>query len=136
MALTTTHSTVGRRIRALEGELGSRLIERDPTGLRLTPAGQELFAVAERMEAELHGAQLSVMGQDQALSGPLRVSLVDFLMSSGIGSSERETMLRDGPPPHWVQSSAEASSGNVTVAIASEPISFVFRSFMSFWVNW
>lgn len=77
--LGVRHTTVGRRLRALEERMGVRLFDRRPDGLHMTPAGQEMAATAERVEFEVHAAQSLVMGQDTDLRGSLRVSLFDDL---------------------------------------------------------
>jgi len=77
-ALGVTHTTVGRRLRAFEDRLGVRLVDRTPDGLYVTPAGQDLVTVAERLEGEVLAAEGRVMGRDTQLSGPLRVSVFDY----------------------------------------------------------
>ena len=47
--LGVNHSTVFRRLGQLEEELGVKLFERRRTGYALTPAGEEMAALAERM---------------------------------------------------------------------------------------
>ncbi|MEM9190338.1 MAG: LysR family transcriptional regulator [Myxococcota bacterium] len=79
ITLGVAHTTVGRRVRALEGELGSLLFDRTPDGLVPTVAGEDLVAVAERMEGEVLSAEGRVLGRDAQLRGTLRVSTVDSL---------------------------------------------------------
>lgn len=78
--LRVTHTTVGRRLRALECAMSVRLFDRTPDGLVPTPAGQELVAAATQMEAELQAARRRIMGRDAELHGALRVSIFDFLL--------------------------------------------------------
>jgi DNA-binding transcriptional LysR family regulator len=78
--LGVTHTTVGRRLAALERQLGVRLFHRTPEGLVPTPAGQEMLEAAQQMEAEALGVQRRIMGQDAELRGALRVSIFDFLL--------------------------------------------------------
>jgi DNA-binding transcriptional LysR family regulator len=78
--LGVTHTTVGRRIRALEDRLGVRLLDRTPTGLRPTADGEEVLEVATRMEEAVSRAERRVMGRDDDLAGELCVSLFDFLL--------------------------------------------------------
>ena len=54
--LRLDHSTVVRRLAGLEAAMDVRLADRLPTGVRLTPVGQALFAHAERIEAEVRFA--------------------------------------------------------------------------------
>ncbi len=87
--LGVRHTTVGRRLRALEERMGVRLFDRRPDGLHATPAGQQMVAVAERVEFEVHAAESLVMGQDTDLRGSLRVSLFDDIfrvLAGGFGS--------------------------------------------------
>jgi molybdate transport repressor ModE-like protein len=49
-ALGVNQSTVHRRLAELERQLGRRLVERYPTGYRLTALGEELRPLAERVE--------------------------------------------------------------------------------------
>ncbi|XXT17159.1 LysR family transcriptional regulator [Sorangium sp. So ce429] len=77
--LRTTHTTVARRIRALEERLGVRLFAQTPDGYEATAAGQDVVEVAERTEAELLALEARVLGQDAQLQGKLRVSTMDML---------------------------------------------------------
>jgi DNA-binding transcriptional LysR family regulator len=45
--LSVEHTTVSRRLGALEGDLGTRLFARGPAGLTLTPAGKSILPVVE-----------------------------------------------------------------------------------------
>ncbi|MEQ9495317.1 MAG: LysR family transcriptional regulator [Deltaproteobacteria bacterium] len=78
-ALGVAHTTVGRRLKALEGSLGVRLFDRLPDGLLPTPAGDDVLGVAERVEGEVLSVQGRVLGRDAQLQGKLRVSTVDTL---------------------------------------------------------
>lgn len=75
--LGVNHATVSRRIGALETALDARLIDRLTTGCRLTPAGERLLAVAERMEREaLSAAAMGDEGEQEA-TGAIRVGAPD-----------------------------------------------------------
>ena len=52
-ALGINHSTVFRRLGQIEQRLGSRLFKRDRAGYALTPAGEEMVRLAQRMEQEV-----------------------------------------------------------------------------------
>jgi DNA-binding transcriptional LysR family regulator len=73
--LAVNHTTVLRRIAQLEGRLRSQLFEKLPAGYRLTPAGENVQEFAEQMEASSNLLISRVFGQDQALRGPLRVTM-------------------------------------------------------------
>ncbi len=78
-SLGVTHTTVGRRVRAVEDQLGVRLFDRTPEGFLPTPAGQDIEQVAERLESEVLSLEGRVLGRDAQLSGKLRVSTLDFI---------------------------------------------------------
>lgn len=78
-ALGVSHTTVGRRIRALEERLGVRLFDATPEGFRPTAAGDDLVSVAERMEAEMLSLEGRVLGRDVRLTGALRVSAMELV---------------------------------------------------------
>ncbi|MBU2588853.1 MAG: LysR family transcriptional regulator [Alphaproteobacteria bacterium] len=75
--LGVSHSTVARRIDALESQLRVRLFERLPSGYVLTPTGEDMLKTAERVEDELGGLERRIVGQDSRLEGPIRVSMID-----------------------------------------------------------
>ena len=74
-----SHTTVGRRLRALEERLGVRLFDATPDGFTLTPAGEDLVAVAERMETDTLSLEGRVLGRDERLTGALRVSAMELV---------------------------------------------------------
>lgn len=78
-ALGVTHTTVGRRLAALERAVGVRLFERTPTGFVPTDSGRDLMATGEQIEAEVLAAEARVRGQDSALQGEVRLSTLDVL---------------------------------------------------------
>ena len=77
--LGVSHSTVARHIEAFEKRLGVRLFERSPGGYAITAAGEEVLAVAEQIESEIHGLERRIAGRDQQLGGAIRVTMVDVL---------------------------------------------------------
>jgi DNA-binding transcriptional LysR family regulator len=80
--LGVQHSTVSRRIHALEKDLGTSLVERSPTGYVLTQAGLELKDSAERIERELLNFEAASAGQSDDPSGELRVTAIANMASS------------------------------------------------------
>ncbi len=79
--LKVSHSTVARRIEAFEAQLGVRLFDRTPNGFRLTAAGEDMLAVAARMDEEMSELERRLMGQDRRLEGNIRVTFPDALFS-------------------------------------------------------
>ena len=76
-ALKVDPSTIGRRIAALEGELGAQLVVRQPDGMKLTDAGLEAAAAAELMDARLGELAAKVGGAMEVPRGRVRVSATD-----------------------------------------------------------
>lgn len=70
--LGVNHSTVGRRLRALEQGCGARLFDRTPEGYVATTQGA-------MVETQVHGLEARVLGQDARLEGKLRVTTMDIL---------------------------------------------------------
>lgn len=77
--LGVSHSTVGRRLRAIEKRLGVRLFDQKPDAFTTTASGQDLVEVAEKVEAQVLSLEGRVLGRDEQLEGKLRVSAMDLL---------------------------------------------------------
>lgn len=80
--LDVQHSTVSRRMRALEEKLGARLIERKKGGFELTVAGENIKQSALRIEREMLNVDEAVLGKDAGMIGPLRVTAINNMASS------------------------------------------------------
>jgi len=80
--LDLQHSTVSRRMRKLERELGVRLFNKVPSGYALTSAGEDLMQRASRMEREVLAVDGALSGKDLKLSGPLRVTAIDNMATT------------------------------------------------------
>ncbi len=76
------HSTVSRRMRKLEQDLGVRLFDKVPSGYALTDAGERLVQAADRMEREVLGVDGALAGADLRPSGPLRVTAIDNMATT------------------------------------------------------
>ena len=61
--LGVEHSTIGRRLTALERALGGALFVRGPDGLRLTPLGDKLVPLAEQIERSANALQAEVSAE-------------------------------------------------------------------------
>ncbi len=77
--LGVAHTTVSRRVKTLEERLGVRLFHRTTEGLIPTAAGEDLAAMAQRLEDEVLAAEGRLLGRDARLVGALRVSIADIL---------------------------------------------------------
>jgi DNA-binding transcriptional LysR family regulator len=80
--MNVEHSTVSRRMKALETQLGARLIERKKSGYELTEAGEELKIAASKMEIEALEIEGVLNGQENRIAGELRVSAINNMASS------------------------------------------------------
>ncbi|HVJ42323.1 MAG TPA: LysR family transcriptional regulator [Dongiaceae bacterium] len=80
--IAVDETTVGRRLTAIEASLGARLFAKVPGGRLLpTEAGEVAMTHAERIEQEMNRLQLSVAGQDAAVSGTVRLTSVAVLVN-------------------------------------------------------
>lgn len=73
--LKVTQPTVGRRLKALEEGLGTRLFERLPDGLVPSPAGAELLPLAEAMEATALAVDRRRPALAESAAGTVRISV-------------------------------------------------------------
>ena len=80
--LNVQHSTVSRRIHALEKQIGTPLAERGATGYVLTSAGEDLKKTACRIEKELLSFEATSSGRSEEASGELRITAVANMASS------------------------------------------------------
>src|SRR5918998_4996409 len=78
--LGVNHSTVFRRLGQLEEGLGVKLFERHRTGYALTAAGEEMTALAERMEEDVATFARKLAGQVVSPAGELRITTNDTLL--------------------------------------------------------
>jgi DNA-binding transcriptional LysR family regulator len=78
--LGVNHSTVFRRLGHLEESLGVKLFERHRTGYALTAAGEEMTALAERMEEDVATFARKLAGQVVSPAGELRITTNDTLL--------------------------------------------------------
>ena len=80
LELEVSHSTVLRRIDALEKALKTRLFIRHPRGYVPTEAGQMLMSAAENMQDQLDLMVGKMQGVDEALHGNLIITTVNTLI--------------------------------------------------------
>jgi DNA-binding transcriptional LysR family regulator len=76
-ALRLDHSTISRRIAALEASIGAKLFERRTTGVALTAAGERFLATAEQMESAFLLAQAEIGDVEVELTGVVRIGAPD-----------------------------------------------------------
>lgn len=75
--LKIDHSTLSRRISALETSLGTQLFNRNLSGYALTLQGEKLLSRAEEMEGSVVGIQTDVAGENSQVSGTVRIGAPD-----------------------------------------------------------
>ncbi|MBX9931469.1 MAG: LysR family transcriptional regulator [Methylobacterium sp.] len=73
----TEHTTVARRILALEESLHLRLFHKSHLGYALTEAGENLLATAEAMESAFVGATAALGSAGQPIAGTVRIGAPD-----------------------------------------------------------
>jgi len=72
--LGVNHSTVFRRVNAIEEKTGVRFFDRLPRGYPITEAGRTALRYGERVEAEFHALDREILGQDLRLQGNVVVT--------------------------------------------------------------
>ena len=75
--LAVEHTTVSRRIQALEKQMGAALFAREAGGHRLTEAGRQLLPVVEAMESAVMGAERAAPASHEGPSGLVRVGATE-----------------------------------------------------------
>ena len=109
--LHVTQSTVGRRLAAMQEDLGVRLMQRTADGYQLTAVGETILNKAERVEAATLELERAVSAHDLHKECVVRVAtspmLASHLLAPGFAS------LVGRKPAIMVQVSASAPIGNV-----------------------
>jgi DNA-binding transcriptional LysR family regulator len=77
--LGVNHTTVLRRVRMVEAQVGARLFDRRTTGHVLSPSGEALVAAARTMQETLLDAERRIAGKDLRIEGTVRVTTADTL---------------------------------------------------------
>ena len=75
---------MARRIEALEASVGLKLFERGQTGSRLTEAGEDLLAEAERMESAAEAFGSRAAAHQRGLAGTLKITATEILANLAI----------------------------------------------------
>ena len=78
-ALGVESTTVGRRLAALERDLGATLFSRTPDGLVVTLAGEAIRAAGEEMETAVLRGEQRAQNADRKASGQVRVATTEML---------------------------------------------------------
>jgi DNA-binding transcriptional LysR family regulator len=75
--LKVEHSTVGRRISALESALGVKLFTRGPEGLLRTKACEEIVPALDAIASQIESLERRVGGDDSRAEGLVRLTVSD-----------------------------------------------------------
>lgn len=78
--LGINHSTVFRRLKQIEDAVGTPLFEKHRAGYTLTAPGEEVAALAERIDEDVNGVMRKLAGREIAPAGELRVTTNDTLL--------------------------------------------------------
>ncbi|GFE65118.1 LysR family transcriptional regulator [Litoreibacter roseus] len=72
--LKVSHSTVSRRLTAMEERFGTKLFDRTPDGFIPNASGARILARAQQIEAEMMELERFVVGNDIRLQGDIRLT--------------------------------------------------------------
>ena len=78
--LGVNQSTIQRRLAVLEGALNSKLVERHPSGYRLSEIGKELLPYVEGIEQAVAAFERCLMSNEEGLTGRIRVTCPEGLV--------------------------------------------------------
>lgn len=77
--LGVSHTTVLRRVKAIEHELETHLFDHTGQGHKMTPAGESLYAEVNKMERAVNDIARKISGVDQEIKGPVSITTTDTL---------------------------------------------------------
>lgn len=92
--LGVNHSTVSRRLAALEDALEVRLFERHPDGVQLTAAGHRILETCREMEAKSHDVARLIRAGDKRLAGHVKIAASTAVADAFIAPRLQEFMER------------------------------------------
>ncbi|MCL1127438.1 LysR family transcriptional regulator [Shewanella surugensis] len=77
--LGVNQTTVTRRLKSLQRELGVQLFDKLHQGVFPTQAGEDMVTIAEEMEQKVFQVDDNIAGKDRDLRGPLRVTFPEII---------------------------------------------------------
>ena len=80
-ALGVSQPTVSRRLERMEARLKVRLFDKTQRGYEMTSAAMDIYETAERVGEDLSDIERKVFGKDLRLTGSLRVTCTEVLLS-------------------------------------------------------
>jgi DNA-binding transcriptional LysR family regulator len=84
-ALNATPAAVSMRIKSLEDDLGTELVDRSAKGFRLTPGGEILLGYAKTVVAAAQ-KMLAAAGGDHRLQGRVRMGVIETVVHSWLST--------------------------------------------------
>ncbi|MFE6969126.1 LysR family transcriptional regulator [Isoptericola sp. NPDC057653] len=109
-ALGVSPSAVSQQVARLEAESGQRLVDRQPAGAVLTPAGRLVVEAAERIEAELTDTRRALAELAGEPSGTVAVGASPTLISGLLAPlAGRLARTSPGLDVHLLQAEGEAA---------------------------
>ena len=122
--LGVEHTTVGRRLTALETALETRLFVRGPEGLTITAAGRDVLPLCEEIAARAQTIERRVAGEAGRVEGTVRVAVSEALSAYFI---KQTAALRERHPGLTVEMviSNQASDllrGEADLAVRARPL--------------
>ncbi len=112
--LGVNHSTVFRRVAAIEEKLGVRLFERLPSGYEMTDSGEAMLESGEHIENEVFNLSRTLIGNDLQLNGAIRVAVPDALLTNIL-------------MPHLTIFTQKYPDIELEIAVSNHPMSLVKR---------
>ena len=73
--LRSSHPTIGRKIAALEKQLGTKLLVREPKGLSLTTQGRRFYEHVQTMAVAAASAEAAASARDANVRGIVKLSI-------------------------------------------------------------
>jgi DNA-binding transcriptional LysR family regulator len=122
-ALAVDQSTVQRRLAQLEQRLGQAVVQKQPTGYRLTAFGEQLLPHARRVEEAVVALQQAVQSSARELTGVVRVTCPEPIVARLTASPllERFRALHPGLQVEFLMSDRylDLAKGEADVALRS-----------------
>lgn len=122
--LNTTQPNISNRIAQLEGQLGTRVMERDAGSVRLTPRGRDLLGHARLVLAELDRF-VAAAGDLTLFEGVLRLGVSEFVAHTWLHRFMRE--MRETYPSVDVELTVDMSA-NLSNALFARDLDLTFQS--------
>ena len=119
MTLGIDQSTIGRRLSAMERELGARLFIRSKNGLAVTDRGKIVVEHAKAIEREIEAMQDQLSNSDEEITGTVRLFSNPWILRQLAGAKLKE-FLGQYPNIHIRMSSRlppNPVQGDVTLSL-------------------